>query len=281
MGTIKKTAILYDYDNLYITIENKYLYNQNEFNSEILKKIREKFKEEKILISRAFCDFNKVKNVLNLLQKNQIQLRHVYSTDSDVDDKRKNASDLALAIDAMEMVYQRPDIEKYVIVSGDSDMMTLVTELTSLDKEVFVIYSSVGMKNEYKNYLDNWNIQSETIETLLNIKNNGGVQGLSKIDILNVINKIIIDRKNKYNGNGTTGWQDLKQDLSINLKIGQDEANELIDQLVAETYLLKKSTIRNIKGENKNITYFLLNSNKLNEENIKLDMEIVIKDDIV
>ena len=281
MITIKKTAILYDYDNLYITIEREYLYDQDEFNAEILKKIREKFQDDQILISRAFCDFNKVKNVLNLLQKNQIQLRHVYSTDSDIDSKRKNASDLALAIDAIEMVYQRPDIEKYVIISGDSDMMTLITELTSLNKEVFVIYSSAGMKDEYKNYLDNWNIQNETIEKLLNITNNSDVKDLSNIYILNIINKIIIDRKNKHNGKGTTGWQDLKQDLSINLKIGQDEANNIIDQMVSETYLLRKTTIRNIKGENKKITYFLLNSNKLNEENIKLDMEIVINDDLI
>ena len=179
------------------------------------------------------------------------------------------------------MVYQRPDIEKYVIVSGDSDMMTLVTELTSLNKEVFVVYSSAGMKDEYKNYLDNWNIQSETIETLLNIENNGRVQELSTTYILNIINKIIIDRKNKYDGKGTTGWQDLKQDLSINLKIGQDEANDLINQMVVEAYLLRNTTIRNIKGENKNITYFLLNANKLHEEKIELDMEIVIKDDLV
>lgn len=50
--------------------------------------------------------------------------------------KGKNASDVALAIDAMELLYTQP-IDAFAIVSSDSDFTPLVVRILNSDKKVY------------------------------------------------------------------------------------------------------------------------------------------------
>jgi len=51
----------------------------------------------------------------------------------------KNGADINLALDALEMAFNRPYINAYVIVGGDSDFIALVEKLKQYDKRVFVV----------------------------------------------------------------------------------------------------------------------------------------------
>jgi uncharacterized protein (TIGR00288 family) len=51
----------------------------------------------------------------------------------------KNGADINLALDALEMAFNRPHINAYAIVGGDSDFIALVEKLKQYDKRVFVV----------------------------------------------------------------------------------------------------------------------------------------------
>ncbi|MEK6612944.1 MAG: NYN domain-containing protein, partial [Gemmatimonadota bacterium] len=49
---------------------------------------------------------------------------------------KKNATDIRLAVDAMELVFTRPEIGTYILLSGDSDFSSLVLKLKEYGKYV-------------------------------------------------------------------------------------------------------------------------------------------------
>src|SRR5205085_9955240 len=56
---------------------------------------------------------------------------------------RKNAADIKMAVDAMELAFERGYISTFVICTGDSDFTPLVHKLRELNKRVI----GVGVEN--------------------------------------------------------------------------------------------------------------------------------------
>src|SRR4029079_15609091 len=56
---------------------------------------------------------------------------------------RKNAADIKMAVDALEMAFEREYITTFVICTGDSDLPPLVHKLRELNKRVI----GVGIKD--------------------------------------------------------------------------------------------------------------------------------------
>ena len=160
---VSNVAIYIDYDNIYIMLEKYYEKGTDDLRVEIISKIKKKFETDKIITFKAFADFSRINNIINRFQKSQIELRHIYSSK----EGRKNASDIALTIDVIKSLYVKSNIEKYVIVSSDSDMLPIINELRFHGKEVFVIYSDLNSVNNYDEYLDEK--EYEKIETLLGV----------------------------------------------------------------------------------------------------------------
>src|SRR6266511_4702672 len=52
---------------------------------------------------------------------------------------RKNAADIKLAVDAMELAYERGFVSTFVIASGDSDFTPLIAALRKLNRRVIEI----------------------------------------------------------------------------------------------------------------------------------------------
>jgi len=50
--------------------------------------------------------------------------------------QRKNAADILMAVDVMEMLINHPDIGAFVLVTGDSDFTPLVAKLREFGKHV-------------------------------------------------------------------------------------------------------------------------------------------------
>ncbi len=51
----------------------------------------------------------------------------------------KNSADIRMVVDAMDIAHTRPYIDTFVLVSGDSDMLPLISKLRELDRYVIVV----------------------------------------------------------------------------------------------------------------------------------------------
>jgi uncharacterized protein (TIGR00288 family) len=79
----------------------------------------------RLLIKRAYGDWGRYQRYRRPMLENGIDLFQLYS----VGIQQKNRADVRLAIDALETVFTRPNIDLYAIVSGDSDFTELIHKL--------------------------------------------------------------------------------------------------------------------------------------------------------
>lgn len=277
-------SIYVDYDNIYIMLEKYYQNGQaNNLSIDIIKKIRELYKEDKILTFKAFCDFQKATASLTELQKNQVELRHVYSSGDG--EGRKNASDIALAIDVVKNLFNKNNCDKYILVSSDSDMLPLINELTYNGKEVEVIYSKYGSKDDYRNYLSEWGIKGYSIEELLGIETYEKIneerikEGLE--EIINIINNGIEFTFNRFakttetgSIKGTCSKKDIQRSLKIANKYKENDISIIIDKL------LEWNIIKEVPSPyNSKFNIVLINNEYISENNISLDKKIITIED--
>jgi len=84
----------------------------------------------RLLIKRAYGDWGRFHRYRRPMLENGIDLLQLYS----VGIQQKNRADVRLAIDAMETVFTRPNIDVYAVVSGDSDFTELIHKLRDYGK---------------------------------------------------------------------------------------------------------------------------------------------------
>jgi uncharacterized protein (TIGR00288 family) len=87
----------------------------------------------RVVVRRAYADWNLFSDHRQNLTGERIELIEVPQRSGT---HRKNAADIKLAVDAMEMAYSREFITTFVIASGDSDFTPLVLKLREMDKQV-------------------------------------------------------------------------------------------------------------------------------------------------
>lgn len=277
-----RMVIYIDYDNVYLTLDKYYqLSKQPELKIEIISKIKDLFKDDKILSLKAFADFEKINTLLSILQKQQVELRHVYSSNT-----RKNASDIALTISLVKSVYCNDNIDTYVIVSSDSDMLPLINELKYFDKDIFVIYSEYGSKEGYSEYLEQ--NKNTTIESILGLtpycpivdkdfKKESKIQkGIN--DYLNVINKGIINTFQMYihRGGGTSSKKNIKEYLfqDQTLKLVENDASLIVEYLLHKNILIETATLADA-----NYNKVLINMNYVTKNKIRFDRKPITEKD--
>lgn len=118
-------ALLIDFDNVTLgvrsdlTKELKHL-----LNSDIIK--------GKVAVSRAYADWRRYHQYIVPLSESSIDLIFAPAFGTN----KKNATDIRLAIDAMELVFTRPEIGTFILLSGDSDFSMLVIKLKEYGKYV-------------------------------------------------------------------------------------------------------------------------------------------------
>jgi len=57
---------------------------------------------------------------------------------------RKNSADVKLTLDCLEVAYVHPEIDVFVVVTGDSDFVPLISKLRTRGKETIVVVSHAG-----------------------------------------------------------------------------------------------------------------------------------------
>lgn len=136
-ATALKTAVLYDIENL--------VFNQgqrldpakvNELVSldNVLEAIKSTIDLGEIAIQRAYGNWqNQILQALNAqLERSQIERVGVYGRNHN----QRNAADIQLALDAIDLAYQHPDINTFVLISGDGGFGSIALRLRDYGKTV-------------------------------------------------------------------------------------------------------------------------------------------------
>ena len=120
-------CILIDFENIAAGTERE---NLGRFNTKlVMNHLKEK---GRVVIARAYGDWGRFAKFKQALLEQGISMMELTSYRG----QDKNRADIALVVDAMELVYSRPHIQTFVLLSGDSDFTPLVMKLRELDKRI-------------------------------------------------------------------------------------------------------------------------------------------------
>jgi uncharacterized protein (TIGR00288 family) len=87
----------------------------------------------RVVVRRAYADWSSFEEDRRMLTRHQIELIEIPQRMGAV---RKNAADIKMAVDAVELSFERDYITTFVLGTGDSDFTPLVHKLRELNKRV-------------------------------------------------------------------------------------------------------------------------------------------------
>ena len=118
-------ALLIDFDNVTLGI-------QKDLTKELRTLLNSDIIKGKVAVQRAYADWRRYPQYIVPLSESSIDLIFAPAFGS----TKKNATDIRLAIDAIELVFTRPEIGTFILLSGDSDFSTMVIKLKEYGKYV-------------------------------------------------------------------------------------------------------------------------------------------------
>src|SRR5213596_2022159 len=140
MQAERRIALFIDFENIAIgVIDAKY----KKFEVALL--LERLLEKGKIVVKRAYCDWDKFPDAKRELHEAAIELIEIPGRSY----SGKNSADIRMAVDAMDMSWSKEHIDLFVIASGDSDFSPLVSKLKENDKSVI----GVGVKNSSSDLL--------------------------------------------------------------------------------------------------------------------------------
>ena len=87
----------------------------------------------RVVVRRAYADWSNFEEDRRMLTRHQIELIEIPQRMGAV---RKNAADIKMAVDAVELCFERGYITTFVLGTGDSDFTPLVHKLRELNRRV-------------------------------------------------------------------------------------------------------------------------------------------------
>ncbi|HEX3533852.1 MAG TPA: NYN domain-containing protein [Gemmatimonadaceae bacterium] len=118
-------CLLIDFDNVTLGI-------RSDLQTELKNLLSSDIVKGKVAVQRAYADWRRYPQYVVPLTESSIDLIFATAYGS----AKKNATDIRLAIDAMELVFTRPEIGIFILLSGDSDFSSLVIKLKEYGKYV-------------------------------------------------------------------------------------------------------------------------------------------------
>jgi NYN domain/OST-HTH/LOTUS domain len=94
----------------------------------------------RVIARKAYADWSAFDEDRRMLTRGHVELIEIPQR---MGASRKNAADIKMAVDALEMAFEREYITTFVICTGDSDLTPLVHKLRELNKRVI----GVGIKD--------------------------------------------------------------------------------------------------------------------------------------
>lgn len=234
MNSLKNTAIFIDLENVYYGLKKYHIDPDHpEERHNLFLRLQEYFGKDSIRMMEAYADFEQLDLSMMSLQKKRVHVHQVYGNGIR---GGKNAADIQLCLDAMEVLYQIPEISTFVIVSADQDMIPLLDRLWSKGKrvELFCLcdesLSKTAQLHEFCDYTHN-------LFEFLNIHQ---FQNLSQID--RIVHNAIVQLYEWYedpNNNGKSyGSTWIKNDFMKKFHIDELEANHVFNRLLKGKYII-------------------------------------------
>ena len=121
----QNAALLIDFDNVTMAIRSNLA-------AELRKLLDSDIIRGKVSVQRAYADWRRYPQYVVPLSEASIDLIFAPAYGS----TKKNATDIRLAIDALEIVFTRPEIGTFILLSGDSDFSSMVLKLKEYGKYV-------------------------------------------------------------------------------------------------------------------------------------------------
>jgi len=114
-----------DFDNVTMAI-------RSDLQTELKRLLQSEIIRGKVAVQRAYADWRRYPQYIVPLSESSIDLIFAPAHGAN----KKNATDIRLAIDALELVFTRPEIGTFILLSGDSDFSSLVLKLKEYGKYV-------------------------------------------------------------------------------------------------------------------------------------------------
>jgi uncharacterized protein (TIGR00288 family) len=118
-------ALLIDFDNVTMGI-------RSDLGNELRTLLGSDIIKGKVAVQRAYADWRRYPQYIVPLAESSIDMIFAPAYGS----SKKNATDIRLAVDAIELLFTRPEIGTFILLSGDSDFASLVNKLKEYGKYV-------------------------------------------------------------------------------------------------------------------------------------------------
>jgi uncharacterized protein (TIGR00288 family) len=118
-------ALLIDFDNVTMGM-------RSDLSKELKSLLASDVIKGKVSVQRAYADWRRYPQYIVPLSEASVDLIFAPAYGS----SKKNATDIRMAIDALELVFVRPEIGTFILLTGDSDFSSLVLKLKEYGKYV-------------------------------------------------------------------------------------------------------------------------------------------------
>lgn len=118
-------ALLIDFDNVTMGM-------RSDLSKELKSLLDSDVIKGKVSVQRAYADWRRYPQYIVPLSEASVDLIFAPAYGS----SKKNATDIRMAIDALELIFIRPEIGTYILLTGDSDFSSLVLKLKEYGKYV-------------------------------------------------------------------------------------------------------------------------------------------------
>ncbi len=125
VGDSLHAALLIDFDNVTMGM-------RSDLSKELKTLLASDVIKGKVSVQRAYADWRRYPQYIVPLSEASVDLIFAPAYGSN----KKNATDIRMAIDAVELVFIRPEIGTYILLTGDSDFSSLVLKLKEYGKYV-------------------------------------------------------------------------------------------------------------------------------------------------
>jgi uncharacterized protein (TIGR00288 family) len=120
-------AVFVDYENLAIGVRGM---RKGNFKIDLV--LRRLLEKGRIVYKRAYCDWGKYRDGVREFHSQGVELVDIPQSKA----SGKNSADIHMVVDALDLCYQKPHIDTFALLSGDSDFSPLVAKLKENDKRV-------------------------------------------------------------------------------------------------------------------------------------------------
>lgn len=223
----ESVAIFADFDNIYYSLSD-YGINLNLDENNIFYWMNMLYGTAKIRCMTAFANFEQLTNIsLKSLQDQRVYIYNVFGNN------RKNSSDIELSLCAMETFYRKNEIDTFVFITSDSDMIPIMNKLLFYGKKVHLYSINENSNSNINNFC---NLSVDILE-LMDLKH------LKKVPEKFLDSAIeIVTKFNAFNPDKIFYHKRLQDNLIQSLYLSPFMANKVIELMINKNIIYKIET---------------------------------------